>query len=85
VVLLTHIPGAPIVVSVEARAETMTEVWPQWQSEGITGVYPLRRFLSGSGHSAYSLLECRHRTSYSRDQAHPGERALTEAQLSHLG
>ena len=73
-----------MVVNVEARRETMTEVWPNWQSEVINGVYPLRRFLSGSDQSAVFLTEC-------KAQGVPtaaikiilAERVLTEAQLSH--
>ena len=37
----------------------MTEVWPNWQSEVVNGVYPLRRFLSGTEHSAVFLTECK--------------------------
>ena len=37
----------------------MTEFWPKWQSEVINGVYPLRRLLSGSDHSAVFLTGSR--------------------------
>ena len=46
-------------VNVEARLETVTEFWPKWQSEVINGVYPLRRLLNGSDHSAVFLTECK--------------------------
>jgi len=46
-------------VNVEARPETVTEFWPKWQSEVINGLYPLRRLLSGSDHSAVFLTECK--------------------------
>ena len=71
-------------MSVEARAETMTEVWPQWQNQVINGVYPLRRFLSGSDHSAVFLTECKAQdVPTAAIKLIPAERALTEAQLSH--
>jgi len=73
-----------MVVSVEARAETMTEIWPQWQNEVINGVYPLRRFLSGSDHSAVFLTECKAQdVPTAAIKLIPAARALTEAQLSH--
>ncbi len=37
----------------------MSEFWPQWQNEVINGVYPLRRLLHGSDHSAVFLTECK--------------------------
>lgn len=49
----------PFGVNVEARPETVTEFWPKWQSEIINGLYPLRRLLSGSDHSAVFLTECK--------------------------
>ena len=71
-------------VNVEARAETMTEVWPQWQSQVINGAYPLRRFLSGSDHSAVFLTECKAQdVPTAAIKLIPAERALTQAQLSH--
>jgi TonB family protein len=71
-------------VSVEARAETMTEIWPQWQNQVINGVYPLRRFLSGSDHSAVFLTECKAQdVPIAAIKLIPADRALTEAQLSH--
>src|SRR4029077_3999282 len=70
--------------NVEARAETMTEVWPQWQSAVINGVYPLRRFLSGSDHSAVFLTECKAQdVPTAAIKLIPAERALTQAELSH--
>jgi len=71
-------------VNAEARRETMTELWPKWQSEVINGVYPLRRFLSGSDHSAVFLTECKAQdVSTAAIKIIPAERVLTEAQLSH--
>ena len=37
----------------------MSEFWPQWQNEVINGLYPLRRLLHGSDHSAVFLTECK--------------------------
>ena len=62
----------------------MTEAWPTWQGEVINGVYPLRRFLSGSDHSAVFLTECK-----AQDAADaaikiiPAERVRADAQVSH--
>jgi TonB family protein len=70
------------VVNVEARRE-MTEVWPLWQSEVINGVYPLRRFLNGSDHSAIFLTECKAQNiPTAAIKIVPAER-VTLAQLSH--
>jgi TonB family protein len=78
-------PGSlSLVVNVEARPETMTEVWPNWQSEVINGVYPLRRFLSGSDHSAVFLTECKAQDfPTAAIKIIAAERVLTQAQLSH--
>jgi TonB family protein len=35
----------------------MTEVWTKWEGQVINGVFPLRRFLSASDHSAVFLTE----------------------------
>ncbi len=37
----------------------MTEVWTKWEGEVVNGIYPLRRFLSASGHSAVFLSDHR--------------------------
>ncbi len=71
-------------VNVEARRETVTEVWPQWQGEVINGVYPLRRFLNGSDHSAVFLTECKAQNiPNAAIKIVPAERVVTEVQLSH--
>lgn len=41
---------------VEARL-TMAEVWTEWEGQVINGVFPLRRFLGASDHSAVFLTE----------------------------
>jgi TonB family protein len=72
------------IVNVEARRETVTEVWPQWQGEVVNGVYPLRRFLNGSDHSAVFLTECKAQNiANAAIKIVPAERVLTEVQLSH--
>jgi len=35
----------------------MTEVWTQWEGKVVNGIYPLRRFLNASDHSAVFLTE----------------------------
>jgi len=73
-----------LVVHVETRIETMTEVWPKWQGEVINGVYPLRRLLSGSDRSAVFLTECKaHNVPAAAIKIVPAERLLTKAQLAH--
>jgi TonB family protein len=70
-------------VNVEARIETTTEFWPKWQSEVINGLYPLRRLLHGSNHSAVFLTECKaHDVATAAIKIVPAER-VTLAQLSH--
>ncbi len=71
-------------VNVEARKETVTEVWPQWQGEVINGVYPLRRFLNGSDRSAVFLTECKAQNiPNAAIKIVPAERVVTEVQLAH--
>lgn len=48
-------------MSAEPGRVTNTEVWTQWESQVVNGIYPLRRFLGGSDHSAVFLTECRAR------------------------
>src|SRR4030088_2468671 len=44
-------------MSAEPRRVTKSEVWTEWESQIVNGVYPLRRFLGGSNHSAVFLTE----------------------------
>jgi TonB family protein len=70
------------VVNVEP-IETTTEFWPNWQGEIINGVYPLRRLLNGSNHSAIFLTECKAQdVATAAIKIVPAER-VTLAQLSH--
>jgi TonB family protein len=72
------------IVSVEARETTTTEAWPTWQGEIINGVYPLRRFLSGSDHSAVFLTECKAQSvADAAIKIIPAERVRAEEQLAH--
>ena len=60
----------------------MTEFWPKWQSEVINGVYPLRRLLNGSDHSAVFLTEAKaHELAIAAIKMVPAER-VTLALLS---
>jgi TonB family protein len=69
-------------VNVEA-IQTTTEFWPKWQNEVINGVYPLRRLLNGSDHSAVFLTECKAQDiPAAAIKIIPAER-VTLAQLSH--
>jgi serine/threonine protein kinase len=45
-------------MSVESR-RVQADAWTQWESQVVNGVYPLRRFLGGSNHSAVFLTEYR--------------------------
>ena len=45
-------------MSVEPRrVVAKTEVWTDWESRVVNGLFPLRRFLGGSNHSAVFLTE----------------------------
>src|SRR3954453_11901417 len=39
------------------RRAAMTEGWTQWEGRSVNGIYPLRRFLNSSDHSAVFLTE----------------------------
>src|SRR5260370_16761367 len=46
-------------MSAEARRVTNGEVWTEWEGRVVNGVFPLRRFLGRSNHSAVFLTEYR--------------------------
>jgi serine/threonine-protein kinase len=70
-------------VNVEVIEDTMNEFWPKWQNEVINGIYPLRRLLNGSDHSAVFLTECKAQDlPTAAIKIVPAER-VTLAQLSH--
>jgi serine/threonine protein kinase len=73
-------------MSAEARRITNAEVWTEWEGQVVNGVYPLRRFLGRSNHSAVFLTE------YSAENLPnvaikfvPADPLLTEAQLVQWG
>jgi TonB family protein len=62
----------------------MTEVWTQWESEVVNGVFPLRRFLNDSDHSAVFLTACAAQNlSDAAIKLVPADRLPAEAQLAH--
>src|ERR1700732_3409525 len=62
----------------------MTEVWTKWEGQVINGVFPLRRFLSASDHSAVFLTEYKAQNLPNAAlKLVPAIPALAEAQLSH--
>ena len=44
-------------MNAEARRVTKAESWTAWESQVVSGLFPLRRFLGGSNHSAVFLTE----------------------------
>lgn len=70
-------------MNVEVSEDTMTEFWPKWQNEVINGVYPLRRLLSGSDHSAVFLTECKAQDLPTAAIKIVPAEGVTLAQLSH--
>ncbi len=62
----------------------MTEVWTKWEGRAINGVFPLRRFLSASDHSAVFLTEYKARNLPNAAlKLVPAVPALAQAQLPH--
>jgi TonB family protein len=62
----------------------MTELWAKWEGQVINGVFPLRRFLSASDHSAVFLTEYRPQNLPNATlKLVPAIPALAQAQLSH--
>ncbi len=73
-------------MSVEARRVTKTEVWVGWENQVVNGVYPLRRFLGGSNHSAVFLTEFRAEgVPNAAIKLLPADALETEAQLVQWG
>jgi len=73
-------------MSAEARRVTNAEVWTEWEGRVVNGVFPLRRFLGRSNHSAVFLTE------YSAENLPnvaikfvPADPLQTEAQLVQWG
>jgi TonB family protein len=62
----------------------MTEIWTKWEGQVINGVFPLRRFLSASDHSAVFLTEYKAQNLPNAAlKLVPAIPALAQAQLSH--
>ena len=62
----------------------MTELWTRWEGQVINGVFPLRRFLSASDHSAVFLTEYKAENLPSAAlKLVPAIPAFAQAQLSH--
>jgi serine/threonine protein kinase len=73
-------------MNAELRRVTKTEVWTAWEGQVVNGVFPLRRFLGGSNHSAVFLTEYKARNI--PDVAIkfvPNDTAHAEAQLVQWG
>jgi TonB family protein len=70
-------------MSLEARRETVTQVWPDWHDAVINGVYPLQRILYGSESSAVFLTEGNAQTTAAAIKIVAIERVLPDLQLRH--
>lgn len=73
-------------MNAEPRRVTKTEVWAEWENHVVNGVFPLRRFLGGSNHSAVFLTE--YKAEHLPDAAIklvPADMLQTEAQLVQWG
>jgi serine/threonine protein kinase len=63
-----------------------TDAWTQWESQVVNGVYPLRRFLGGSNHSAVFLTEYRaERIANAAIKFVPADTLQAQAQLVQWG
>jgi serine/threonine protein kinase len=72
-------------MSVESR-RVQSDAWTQWESQVVNGVYPLRRFLGGSNHSAVFLTQ--YKAGTRADAAIkfvPADASQTQAQLLQWG
>ena len=72
-------------MSVESR-RVHSDAWTQWESQVVNGVYPLRRFLGGSNHSAVFLTEYKAGTlADAAIKFVPADASQTQAQLLQWG
>ena len=68
------------------RRRVQTDAWTQWESQVVNGVYPLRRFLGGSNHSAVFLTEYRaERLANAAIKFVPADTLQAQAQLVQWG
>jgi Protein kinase domain len=73
-------------MSVEPRRVAKTEVWTDWESRVVNGLFPLRRFLGGSNHSAVFLTEYRaEKLTDAAIKFVPADTLQAEAQLVQWG
>jgi Protein kinase domain len=73
-------------MSAEPKRVAKTEVWAEWENQVVNRVFPLRRFLGGSNHSAVFLTE--YKAENLPDAAIklvPADMLQTEAQLVQWG
>jgi serine/threonine protein kinase len=72
-------------MGVESR-RVHSDAWTQWESQVVNGVYPLRRFLGGSNHSAVFLTEYKAGTlADAAIKFVPADALQTQAQLVQWG
>jgi serine/threonine protein kinase len=63
-----------------------SDAWTQWESQVVNGVYPLRRFLGGSNHSAVFLTEYKaERIANAAIKFVPADTLQAQAQLVQWG
>ena len=60
----------------------MSENWERWENEVVNGVFPLRRSVRNSGHSAVFLTEYKQAMGAALLKLVPAIPTLKEAQLS---
>jgi hypothetical protein len=60
----------------------MTEGWRRWEGQVVNALFPLRRFLNGSDHSAVFLTEDKAHN-YAAIKIIPADRVAADAQLAH--
>src|SRR6201995_1572803 len=52
-----HFPACVMAVGCVEDARAMSGAWTQWEGRTVNGIYPLRRYLNASDHSAVFLTE----------------------------
>jgi hypothetical protein len=73
-------------MSVESRRVATSEVWSDWESQVVNGVFPLRRFIGGSNHSAVFITEFRAEKLYrAAIKLVPADAVEKESQLVQWG
>jgi outer membrane biosynthesis protein TonB len=73
-------------MSLESRRVATSEVWSDWESQVVNGVFPLRRFIGGSNHSAVFITEFRAEKLYrAAIKLVPADAVEKESQLVQWG